>query len=142
MFDLGDSRMSSSLYFCCLNGDIEGAKAALKRGEDVNQIWQHGDCQNPYCADNPNCDFKVSALGVAIREGHSDVVTLLLQQPGVDVNLDIFGFPPLNLALMFGRTKIMTQLFRFQSEGVKRRASEKRREKDRKAEEKRPKHCQ
>ena len=125
------------MYYCCLNGDIEGARAALKRGEDVRQIWQHGDCENPLCDKNPNCDFKASALHGAIKGGHSDVVALLLQQPGVDVNLDIFGFTPLNMAVMFGRTKIMRQLVRFQSEGEKRRAGEKRREKDKKAEDKR-----
>ena len=129
--------MSSILYYCCLNGDIEGARAALTRGEDASQIWQHGDCDNPLCDKNPNCDFKASALHGAIKGGHSDVVALLLQQPGVDVNLDIFGFTPLNMAVMFGRTKIMRQLRRFQSEGEKRRAGEKRREKDKKAEEKR-----
>ena len=121
--------MSSILYYCCINGDVEGARAALKSGADVNQVWQHGDCENPNCGKNPNCDFKATPLHGAIKAGHSDVVAFFLQQPNVDVNLNIFGFTPLNFAVMFGRKTIMRQLGRFQSEGEKIRAEVKRREK-------------
>ena len=96
-----------------MNGDVEGARAALERGEDVNQIWQHGDCENPRCAVNPNCNFKAPPLHAAIKRNHSDVVALLLQQPGVDVNLNIFGFTPLNMASMLGRLEIVRQLINF-----------------------------
>jgi len=63
-----------TLYTFCVNGNIEGVKAALGRGEDVNQIWQHGDCGNLHCAKNPNCNFKALPLHAAIKGNHAEVV--------------------------------------------------------------------
>ena len=100
-----------SLYTFCENGDIEGVRAALGREEDVNQIWQHGDCGNFHCSDNPNCNFKALPLQGAIKGNHSDIVALLLQQPSINVNLRTFvGYTALNMACMVGRTKIVRQL--------------------------------
>ena len=100
-----------SLYKFCENGDLDGVKAALGRGEDVNQIWQHGDCGNTACADNPNCDFKALPLQGAIKGNHPHVVALLLKQPGIDVNLRGFpGYTPLSVACMLGRANIVKQL--------------------------------
>ena len=99
------------MYKFCENGDLHGVKAALGRGEDVNQIWQHGDCGNPTCADNPNCDFKALPLQGAIKGNHSNVVALLLKQPAIAVNLRTFvGYTALNVACMLGRTNIVRQL--------------------------------
>ena len=99
------------MYKFCENGDLDGVKAALGRGEDVNQIWQHGDCGNPTCSDNPNCDFKALPLQGAVKGNHSNVVALLLKQPGIDVNLRTFvGYTALNVACMLGRTNIVRQL--------------------------------
>ena len=105
---------SMSLYTFCESGDIDGVRAALGRGEDVNRIWQHGDCGNFRCADNPNCDFKALPLQGAIKGNHLDIIALLLQQPSIDVNLRTFvGYTALNMACMVGRTKIVRQLLSF-----------------------------
>ena len=103
-----------SLYTFCESGDIDGVRAALGRGEDVNRIWQHGDCGNFRCADNPNCDFKALPLQGAIKGNHLDIIALLLQQPSIDVNLRTFvGYTALNMACMLGRTMIVRQLLSF-----------------------------
>ena len=102
------------MYTFCENGNIVGVKAALGRGEDVNQIWQHGDCGNLRCAENPNCDFKALPLQGAIKGNHAEVVALLLKQPGIDVNLRTFvGYTALNMACMVGRTNIVRLLLFF-----------------------------
>ena len=103
-----------SLYDFCLSGDLVGVRAALKRGDDVNQVWQHGDCKNPECKDRPNCDFKAIPIMGAIRGGHADVVDLLLQQPAIDVNMRIInGFTPLHWACFFGNVEIVAMLLPF-----------------------------
>ena len=103
-----------SLYDFCLSGDLVGVRAALKRGDDVNQVWQHGDCENPECKDRPNCDFKAIPIMGAIRGGHADVVDLLLQQPAIDVNMRIInGFTPLHWACFFGNVEIVAMLLPF-----------------------------
>ena len=110
--DCAAGRMT--LFGLCESGDLQGVKAALKRGEDVNRIWQRGDCGSPTCADRPNCDFKALPLEAAIKGNHTGIVGLLLQQPGIDVNLQIFGgHTPLHMACMFGRTKIVKMLLSF-----------------------------
>ena len=103
-----------ALYRLCENGDLQGVKAALRRGEDVNRIWQRGDCGSPTCADRPDCDFKALPLQAAIKGNHIGIVGLLLQQPGIDVNLQSFyGYTPLHMACMIGRTKIVRMLLSF-----------------------------
>ena len=79
----------------------------------VNKVWQHGDCGNPLCEDNPNCDFKALPLFAAIVGDHPDVVALLLQQPDINVNLELFEMTALNLAVMLQRYGIITQLIAF-----------------------------
>ena len=103
-----------ALFGLCENGDLQGVKAALGRGEDVNRIWQRGDCGLPSCPHRPDCDFKALPLQAAIKRNHVGIVGLLLQQPGIDVNLQIFGgHTPLHMACMFGRTKIVRMLLTF-----------------------------
>ena len=104
----------------CENGDFhwrevfQGAEAALRRGEDVNRIWQRGDFKSPTCADRPDCDFKAVPLQAAIQRNHVGIVGLLLEQPGIDVNLQtFFGCTPLHMACMSGRTKIVRMLLSF-----------------------------
>ena len=102
-----------SLYDFCLSGDLGGVRAALKRGDDVNQVyqvWQHGECENPQCKDRPNCDFKAIPIMGAIRGGNADVVRLLLQQPAIDVMRIINGFTPIHWALFIGSDEIAVML--------------------------------
>ena len=53
----------------CFEGDLEGVKAALARGEDVN------------------AETKVmTGLMMAIWLGHNSIVKVLLEQPSLDIN--------------------------------------------------------
>ena len=108
-----------SLFISCERGDIEGVRSALERGEDVNQIWQHGRCGNVHCSKNPNCDFKRLALqGAIICNGvnqnidkYIEIVALLLKQPGIDVNLKTYhNNTALHTACEFGRVEMVGQL--------------------------------
>ena len=54
----------------CDDGDLEGVRAAIARGEDVNGV----DDQN------------VTGLMWAVGRGHYSVVEVLLQQPSLDMN--------------------------------------------------------
>ena len=63
--------MAPSLPGLCEEGRLDEARAALARGEEVNQRDVYGS----------------TGLMLAARNGHEDVVELLLQQPGLDVNL-------------------------------------------------------
>ena len=110
--DCAAGRMT--LFGLCESGDLQGVKAALKRGEDVNRIWQRGDCGSPTCPDRQGCDFKALPLQAAIKGNHVGIVGLLLQQPRIDVNLQTsFGQTPLHMACMIGCTKIVKMLLSF-----------------------------
>ena len=63
--------MAPSLPTLCLNGKLEEVRAALARGEEVDQRGAGG----------------YTGLMMAAFSGHEAVVDLLLQQPGLDVNL-------------------------------------------------------
>ena len=59
-----------SLIECCKKGDLEGVKAALKSGADVNAMDGDG----------------YTGLMLAISFNHNSVVALLLKTPNIDVN--------------------------------------------------------
>ena len=59
-----------SLVELCEDGDLEGVKAALKRGDDVNTKDESGQ----------------TGLIWAVRKNHISVVDLLLNTPNIDVN--------------------------------------------------------
>ena len=100
-----------SLYFHCERGNLEAAKAALQRGEDVNRVWQRGSCGNPFCTKDPFCDFKATPLQGAIKFGHTEVIALLLEQPNINVNVQsVYNYTALNLACMAGKTEVVKQL--------------------------------
>ena len=73
-----------SLYTFCENGDIEGVRAALRRGEDVNQIWRHADG----ISFGNNMGLPLQG---AIKGNHPNIVAFLIQQPGIDMNLKTFA---------------------------------------------------
>ena len=111
---MGRAAKRMALFGLCESGDLQGVKAALKRGEDVNRIWQRGDCGSPTCPDRQGCDFKALPLQAAIKGNHVGIVGLLLQQPRIDVNLQTsFGQTPLHTACMIGCTKIVKMLLSF-----------------------------
>ena len=63
--------MADSLPYLCKVGGLEEVRAALARGQEVNQTDAGG----------------FTGLMRAAHKGHEAVVELLLQQPELDVNL-------------------------------------------------------
>ena len=59
-----------SLFESCKKGNLEGVKAALKSGADVNAMDEDG----------------YTGLMLAISFNHNSVVALLLKTPNIDVN--------------------------------------------------------
>ena len=109
-----------SLYFHYERGNLEAAKAALQRGEDVNRVWQHGSCGSDNCQlDLVNaCDFKATPLqGAMFASNHTKVISLLLKQPGINLNLQTFhDYTALNMACLINRPHTVRQLL--QADGV------------------------
>ena len=60
----------SPLWQLCYNGNLEGVKAAIANGEDVNGA----------------CEKNITGLIYAARRGHTSVVEVLLQQASLDIN--------------------------------------------------------
>ena len=80
--DLSESLRMVPLVGLCINGDLEGVKAALARGEDVNTGTEGN-----------------TGLMAAIIKGHNSVVKVLLNQPSLDINRsNIQGFTAVHLA--------------------------------------------
>ena len=70
--------------YLCEQGDLEGVKAALERGADVNATDENGQ----------------TGLMLALRNNHNSEVELLLKSPNIDVNQrDIWGSCALHLAV-------------------------------------------
>ena len=68
----------------CRNGDLEGARAALQAGMEVNsRMGSRG----------------FSGLMIAMSKNHNEVARLLLEQAGVDVNMDCNGSTALHYAV-------------------------------------------
>jgi len=112
--------VTPTLHSYCRSGQLDKVKAALKRGEDVNRIWQHGSCGNDNCQlDLVNaCDFKATPLqGAMFASNHTKVISLLLKQPGINLNLQTFHeYTALNMACLMNRPDIVRQLL--QADGV------------------------
>ena len=107
------SLSAASLFTHCESGNVDGVKAALRRGGDVNRIWQHGSCGNLKCPKDPNCDFKRTPLQGAIAYDRTDVINLLLQEPNIDINLTTaHNYTALNTACMINRPNIVRQLLK------------------------------
>ena len=88
--------MAASLRELCQAGKLEEARAALARGGKVNQTTAGGN----------------TGLMCAAAQGHESVVELLLQQPGLDVNLTREGSrrTALHAASSYGRAGIVRML--------------------------------
>jgi len=64
------SETTKFLIQSCINGDLEGVKAALQRGNDVNSKDERG----------------MTGLMNAVIHDHNSVVAFLLNTPNIDVN--------------------------------------------------------
>ena len=91
-----ETMVGLSLPGMCGQGDLEGVKAALRRGEEVN--LRGGK-------------YNKTGLIWAADEGHESIVELLLLQPGLDVNLtDGDGDTALHDACAEGHEAIVKRL--------------------------------
>ena len=76
------------LWELCKEGNLAGVRAALARGEDVN---------------NGRGSFNRTGLMLAVLNKHNSIVRLLLEQPTVDLNCtDIHGYTALHYAAFQG----------------------------------------
>ncbi|HAU29730.1 MAG TPA: hypothetical protein DCW68_06455 [Rhodospirillaceae bacterium] len=79
--NMGDGGKNLTLHDVALTGDVEKARALIALGVDINAKNQHGN----------------TPLHVVAREGHSAMVTLLRNQPGIDETFqNIFGQRPVD----------------------------------------------
>ena len=87
--------MGPTLAELCRDGKLEEVRAALARGEEVNQFV-----------------LGFTGLTWAAVAGHEAVVELLLKHPGLDVNLAAGGglMTALQSACMYGHTGILRRL--------------------------------
>ena len=86
-----------SLIELCQNGDLEGVKAALKRGVDVNTKGEGSQ----------------TGLMQAVKKNHNSVVALLLKTPNIDVNHkdDSEGCCALHRAVNIENNEVLKLLF-------------------------------
>ena len=89
--------MAPSLPRLCEEGKLEKVRAALKRGEEVNKRQRAEG---------------YTGLILAALKGHEAVVELLLQQPGLDVNLTchVYRRTALHMACRQGHAGIFRRL--------------------------------
>ena len=84
---MGDKRF----FDICKNGTLEEVRAALAKGADVNERVGI---------------FRMTSLMEAVDDSKEPLVSLLLQQPGIQVNAkDIFGQTALHCAAFCSGTK-------------------------------------
>ncbi|XP_045619213.1 ubiquitin carboxyl-terminal hydrolase 2 [Procambarus clarkii] len=100
------------LLSCAEDGDAVGVREALVRGAQVNQLEE--DRNDPSCSGR-------AALHYATREGHLNVVRVLLQW-NADVNIrsrrpDDDGAPPLHMAAYAGHVEVMKSLLEGGADG-------------------------
>merc|ERR1711953_889115 len=69
--EVAGSDATMSLIQSCKDGDLEGVKAALQRGDDVNTKDECG----------------ITGFMWAVERNHNSVVALLLKTPNIDVNV-------------------------------------------------------
>ena len=82
-------------FWVCCNGETENVRMALTRGEDFKGFGHLG----------------YSAITLAASRGHLDVVAVLLEQGGVDVNsTDEFGYTALHRAASNGHAPVVQLL--------------------------------
>ena len=84
-----------ALIKLCKNGDLEGVKALLQIGVDVNTKGEYG----------------LTGLMWAVSKNHNSVVELLLNTPNIDVNLKSDDYwCPLDLAVEYKNIEALKML--------------------------------
>jgi len=88
--------VGKELWRQCWRGDVDAVrKALLQGGTDVNEVGKD----------------EVTCLMLAVREGHSSIVNILLEEPGIDVTRrDVNGSTALHLACRYGQVDLVHQL--------------------------------
>ena len=95
-----ESKMAN-LYNSCRAGNLPKAKKQLEGGADVN-----------FC----HPEDGLTCLMVAVMHNNQEIVSLLLEKPGIDVNAKRFGFrdTALHFAIQrFGKPAILRMLLDF-----------------------------
>ncbi|XP_066287937.1 26S proteasome non-ATPase regulatory subunit 10-like [Branchiostoma lanceolatum] len=91
---------SEYLSYAAKKGSLEGVKAALKAGADIDLPWKPSDSHLPPC----------TALFWACMNGHVDVARLLLRKGASLVKRTVGAFSPLHGAASEGRTEVVELL--------------------------------
>lgn len=82
------------LFSAAANGDIKRAADALRQGADINYTDPVGDYDLQ--------GWRMGVLELANQVGNTSMVRFLLNQPGIDVNLESDWFTPLIAAVQVG----------------------------------------
>jgi len=98
-----DETVGNELWRQCWRGDVDAVRKALQGGTDVNEVGKD----------------EVTCLMLAVREGHSSIVEILLKEPGIDVNRkDVNGSTALHLACRYNKVDLLQQLLLHPSGGL------------------------
>jgi len=118
-----ESDDTMSLVELCKHGDLEGVKAALQSGADVNSEDEYGHTGLIWAVSNghnsvvdlllntPNIDVNQSALYWAVEENNNEAVKLLLNVQNIDVNsVDYSGESALQQAVFNNHKSVVALL--------------------------------
>ena len=123
-----------SVRYAALKGDLDGVKAAVENGADIEEQGEflggtalHDACLTGYFSITDyliqrgaevNCTDKYGWLPIhyACGEGHLDIVKLLISKGSDFTSTDEYGVTTLNLASMNGHTRVTKYLMQCAAE--------------------------